>query len=311
MREFTKISSEFWTSPMGKKIKKCELETKVLAFYLMTCRHTNMLGIYYLPLALASHEIGIAIEGVRRGIQALIKLNFCSYNEENEYVWIHETAASQLGALKKNDNRVKHANRVFKNLPKLPFLTDFYEKYRNFLHLEAASFFEPVRSPFEALEIIDGRLDIRDERLEKRNIPIIFCEEPKKTTPMKNQANEDEESMGANNVINFPVKTKSSVMFTVPLRQTKTRIITEAELDEWQKNYPEVNVRQEIRQLIAWNHANPDRQKTKRGINRHIQGWLAHAHQRQSNSHIIQSSSSTWDHNVAVINALLEENNGG
>ncbi|KAF5301477.1 hypothetical protein FQR65_LT19212 [Abscondita terminalis] len=310
MREFAKISSEFWTSPMGKKIKTCELETKVVAFYLMTCRHTNMLGIYYLPLALASHEVGMAIEGVRRGIEALVKVGFCSYDEENEYVWAHETAASQLGALKKNDNRVKHANRVFKNLPKLSFLSKFYEKYCDFLHLEATIFSYPKESPFEALEIIDGRLDIRDERLEKRNIPIIFCEEHKKAARIKNQVDEDEEKLSVKNLITFPVKTKTPVTFSVPLRQGSTRMITETELDEWQTNYPGVDVRQEVRQLIAWNQANPDRQKTERGINRHIQGWLAHAQQKQNNSRAIQSPISTWDHNMAVINQLLEEDNG-
>ncbi len=304
MREFAKISSEFWTSPMGKKIRSCELETKVLAFYLMTCRHTNMLGIYYLPLALASHEIGMSLEGVRRGIEALVKVRFCSYDEEEEYVWVHETAASQLGVLKKNDNRVKHANRVFKTLPKLPFLSKFYEKYCNFLHLEAASFFEPVRSPFEALEIIDGRLDIGDKRLEKKKIPIILGEQQTKLAV-------DEEELPVKNLITFPVKTKLSVVWTVPLRRGCSRIIEESEVDEWQKNYPDVDVRQELRQLVAWNKANPDRQKTERGINRHIQGWLAHAQPTQRNNRTIQPPTSTWDHNMAVINTLLEEDNGG
>ncbi|GEM_PF-1826895 len=120
----------------------------------------------------------------------------------------------------------------------------------------------------------------------------------------------DEEELPVKNLITFPIKTKSSVVFTVPLRQARKRVVTEIELDEWQKNYPEVNVRQEIRKLIAWNQANPDRQKTKRGINRHIQGWLAHAQQKHGNNNAIQSPISTWDHNVAVINALLEEDNG-
>ncbi|HEY2566703.1 MAG TPA: DnaB-like helicase N-terminal domain-containing protein [Candidatus Aquirickettsiella sp.] len=66
MREFAKISSEFWTSPLGRKIKSCELEAKVLTFYLMTCRHANMMGVYYLPLSLASHETGISLGGVAR-----------------------------------------------------------------------------------------------------------------------------------------------------------------------------------------------------------------------------------------------------
>ena len=67
MREFAKISADFWISPMGKKIKNCELEAKVIAFYLMTCRHANMIGFYYLPLIFITHETAIPLEGVIKG----------------------------------------------------------------------------------------------------------------------------------------------------------------------------------------------------------------------------------------------------
>jgi hypothetical protein len=305
MREFAKISSEFWTSSLGKKIKNCELEAKVMTFYLMTCRHANMMGVYYLPLSFASHETGIPLEGLTRGIEALAKVGFCSYDEETEYVWVHEMAASQLGMLKKNDNRVKYVNNLFSKLPELSFLADFYEKYCDLLHLEIHKNFVSKVSPFEAIENREGRIEIREERLEIKKTPNIFLGGEQTVSAV-----DEEEEISVKNVITFPVKTKSSVVFTVPLRQGKPRMITEIELDEWQKNYPGVDVRQEIRQLTAWNQANPDRQKTERGINRHIQGWLAHAQQKQSNSRAIQHPISTWDHNVAVINALLEEDHG-
>ena len=172
MREFAKISSEFWTSALGKKIKVCELEAKELAIYLMTCRHANMLGIYYLPLPLVAHETGIPLEGVTRGLEALVKVGFCSYDENTEYVWVHEMAATQLGALKKNDNRVKHVNHVFRKLPEISFLAVFYEQYRDGLHLEAPPFFVPEGSPFEAIENREGRSEMREERLEINKIPI-------------------------------------------------------------------------------------------------------------------------------------------
>lgn len=108
MHEFSKITRDFWISPLGKKIRSCELEAKALAFYLMTSPHANMMGIYYLPLPLAAHEIGASLEGVQRGLEALIKVEFCSYDIELEYIWIHEMVISQLGILKKNDNRVKY-----------------------------------------------------------------------------------------------------------------------------------------------------------------------------------------------------------
>ncbi len=307
MSEFSKIFRDFWIMPLGKKIRNCELEGKALAFYLMTSPHTNMTGIYYLPLPLAAHEIGIPSKGVQRGLEALIKIGFCSYDVETEYVWIHDMATSQLGALKRNDNRVKYVNCLFRKLPKLSFLTDFYEKYRDLLHLElpkkinlSETLSKGLQSPFKAIQNIEDRIENIEYITNKEDIPIILCREQ---TP----SSVDEERLSVKNLITFPVKTKSSVVFTIPLRQGGKRIIEEPEVDQWQKNYPDVNVRQEIRKLIAWNQANPDRQKTARGINRHIQGWLAHA--KKLNVKSVQPTS-TWDHNVAVINALLEEDNG-
>lgn len=307
MSEFSKIFRDFWIMPLGKKIRNCELEGKALAFYLMTSPHTNMTGIYYLPLPLAAHETGVPLEGVQRGLEALIKIGFCSYDVETEYVWIHDMATSQLGALKRNDNRVKYVNCLFRKFPKTSFLSKFYEKYKDLLHLELPTSKDlseapskGLRSSFEAIENIEDRIENKEYRLDKTDIPILLCRG--QTTSAV-----DKEKLPVKNLITFPVKTKSSVVFTIPLRQGGKRIIEESEVDEWQKNYPDVNVRQEVRKLIAWNQANPDRQKTERGINRHIQGWLAHV--KKLNVKSVQPTS-TWDHNVAVINALLEEDNG-
>lgn len=304
MRKFAKISSDFWTSPLGKKIRNCELEAKALTFYLMTCPHANMMGIYYLPLPLVAHEIGVPMEGVQRGLEALIKVSFCSYDLESEYVWIHEMAISQIGILKKNDNRVKYVNCLFRKLPKITFLPVFYEKYRDLLQLELPQTkhlqegtSKGLQRPLEAIENREWRLENID--IEKDTLIVLGGEQP--------TSNVVEEKLPVKNLITFPVKTTSSVEFTVPLRQGDKRIIEESEIDEWQKNYPDVNVLREIRKLIAWNQANPDRQKTKRGINRHIQGWLGHA--KKLSVKPVQSLC-TWDHNMAVINQLLEEDYG-
>jgi len=46
-------------------------------------------------------------------------------------------------------------------------------------------------------------------------------------------------------------------------------------VDDWQDSYPEVDVMQELRNIRQWNIANPKRRKTKTGIMRHINIWLA------------------------------------
>lgn len=43
----------------------------------------------------------------------------------------------------------------------------------------------------------------------------------------------------------------------------------------WTEAYPAVDVRQELRKMIAWLEANPQRRKTRRGIDRFICTWLS------------------------------------
>ncbi|MDQ8039618.1 MAG: hypothetical protein REH83_04350 [Rickettsiella sp.] len=300
MREFAKISVEFWTNAIGKKLKNCESETKNIAFYLMSSRHANMIGFYYLPLLFITHETGIPLEVVSKGIKRLIEIGFCSYDETIEYVWVHDIAANELGlTLKKSDNRIKHVNNVYKKLPFTPLLRDFYQKYGETFYLDPPT--EDLK-PLQSQEKKQEQNKEQKQDKKQENLNIILGGEHKKSIAVENKDDEEEK---ANSLV---VKKIEPVVFTVPLRQGKTRSITENELADWQKNYPGIDVRQEIRHLVAWNQANPDRQKTERGINRHIQGWLAHTQQNQSKGcDGPPKSLSTWEHNIAVMKAFLEE----
>lgn len=43
----------------------------------------------------------------------------------------------------------------------------------------------------------------------------------------------------------------------------------------WRETYPAVDVEQELRRMIAWLDSNPTKRKTRRGIERFINSWLA------------------------------------
>lgn len=53
--------------------------------------------------------------------------------------------------------------------------------------------------------------------------------------------------------------------------------VTENALEEWQKLYPAIDAKQELRSLIGWNKANPTHKKTLAGINRHLNSWFSRA----------------------------------
>lgn len=137
MREYAKIFPQIWIGQTAKKIKKFGIESQLLSHYLISCPQSNMIGIYYLPIALISHETGISQENILKGFGNLFSVDFCTYQEDMEYVWVHNMALYQIGhQLKINDNRVKSVNKQYRLLPNLSFLQRFYEKYKNIFWLE-------------------------------------------------------------------------------------------------------------------------------------------------------------------------------
>lgn len=71
-----------------------------------------------------------------------------------------------------------------------------------------------------------------------------------------------------------PEPTSPTVAEIVLNDKSKAKI-TQAEVDEWKKLYPAVDVLQELRKMTAWCEANPTKRKTKRGIKAFIVNWLS------------------------------------
>lgn len=69
----------------------------------------------------------------------------------------------------------------------------------------------------------------------------------------------------------------SPVAGYIPLVDGTEYAVTENALAEWQKLYPAIDAKQELRSLIGWNKANPKYKKTRVGINRHLNSWFSRA----------------------------------
>ena len=61
---------------------------------------------------------------------------------------------------------------------------------------------------------------------------------------------------------------------TLELNTGEEHPVYEEEIKKWEELYPAVDVRQQLRSMKGWLLANPAKRKTKRGINRFINGWL-------------------------------------
>lgn len=152
MRDFVKVSPSFWTGPTGRSLRKAGPDVQLTALYLMTCPHSNYLGLYVLPIHYIAADTGLPLDRVRHALAAIAQSGFASYDEESETVWLVEGAKWQLGELsgggngKKADNRVAMVRKDLAAMPSdSPFLEAFSEKYAKALKLVPET--APVASP--------------------------------------------------------------------------------------------------------------------------------------------------------------------
>ena len=152
MRDYAKLAPTFWTGTTGKALRKKGHEAVIVALYLVSSPHSNMLGLFYQPLMYMAHETGLGIEGASKGLQWCIESEFCSFDEASEMVWVHEMAAWQIAdALSSADKRCKGIQKDYDALPDNPFLAGWFDRYGKAFHMSAARGHQTRKaSPIEA-----------------------------------------------------------------------------------------------------------------------------------------------------------------
>lgn len=136
MRDYAKISPQFWTGTTGRALRE-DPNAIIVAMYLMTSPHANMIGLYHLPKLYLAHETGLTIEGASEGLQRCIEGGFCTYDDASEHVFVHEMARFQIGdALSEKDKRCKGVENELEKAPKGALQLAFREKYTDAFHLK-------------------------------------------------------------------------------------------------------------------------------------------------------------------------------
>lgn len=72
-----------------------------------------------------------------------------------------------------------------------------------------------------------------------------------------------------------PSAPSSPMVISITLNDKTEYPITEADIEGWKDLYPAVDILQELRKMKGWADANPTKRKTKAGIKRFINAWLA------------------------------------
>lgn len=135
MRDYGKIGHKMWADQLWRDLSNIGVEAFAICSYLQSGPASTMLGIYRLSLEQIEEALGLSLKKTKYFLEKLIEINYCSYDYELKYIWIHEMAEMEIGALKINDNQVKGVQTQFNRLPQTPLTIQYYEKYKDLFHI--------------------------------------------------------------------------------------------------------------------------------------------------------------------------------
>lgn len=145
MRDYGAVSPKFWFGETGKALRGSANE-QVLALYLMTSPHANMIGVYHCPILYMAHETGLGEEGASKALASLIERGFCEYDELSETVFVVKMAAFQIAeSLSANDKRVVGIQRDVERMSPGRIKDAFIAAYSKAFHLS------PIQAPSKPL----------------------------------------------------------------------------------------------------------------------------------------------------------------
>lgn len=135
MRDYGKVSPRFWNGKTGKALRG-DIEAQLLALYLITSPHANMIGVFHCPVMYMAHETGLSEEGALEALQRLIEAQFCTFEGVEELVWVHEMASFQIApSLSPKDKQCVGIARQYEQIPDRLIRQGFYERYKDAFHL--------------------------------------------------------------------------------------------------------------------------------------------------------------------------------
>ncbi len=158
MRDYGTVSPRFWRAGTGKRLRG-DAHAQLLALYLMTSPHSNMIGVYFCTVRSMSDETGIPFEGASKALRRLIDEGFCVVDEETDEVFVVQMAAHQIAdRLEPKDNRCKSVARELAMVDSPKLQAAFLEVYREAFNVvtppakpvDNSPLGEGLRSPFEA-----------------------------------------------------------------------------------------------------------------------------------------------------------------
>lgn len=305
MRDYGLVFSQFWITP---DIQNLSVDAKLLAIYLLTSTHTNMLGCFRLPIGYVAADLTWDFKRVAHGFEELIQNRFVTRDEETSWVIIHNFL--KWNPIE-NPNQGKSIVKLFSQVPTH---STVYKPLINALLNYGHYLEEPFLNRLQTL-------------IKPLNNPSTTLSKPLSNQEQAQEPEQDQEQEGSGELARHPNPSQSlsvkifknaspfnplnfenEFVMSIPLNNNSEFAITQSQINEWQSLYPQVDILQALRNIRAWNLANPKKRKTKLGILKHISTWLCKDQDKPKPQNSAFSSSSLQNYNEAVSKAWLTDN---
>ncbi len=222
MREYGIVFSQFWIHP---EIQSLSIDGKLLAVYLLTSPHTNMLGCFRLPLGYIAEDLNWTHRRVKKGFKELFQMGFVLRDEASNWLLIPNFL--KWNPIE-NPNQGKSIVKLFQHIPSE---TPIYASIIKVLlehgqHLEEAFLkrLQTLSKGFRNQEQDQEQKqeqdqDLGDEPILEKTVSLI--------PPSSTQT-----------------ETQSEIVLTIPLHDQSEFAVTKMHLTEWQTLYPAIDVLQ-------------------------------------------------------------------
>ncbi len=259
MRDYGSVCTSFWIDPQTQSLTN---ESKLLALYLLTGPHTNMLGCFRLPVGYIAEDLHWDKKNVLDSVNELSTLGFITYDSNSSWVLIHEFLKynpienpNQGKSIAKLVDKIPESSTVFKPLMKLLINHQQYleEPFRNRLETLSKEFRNQDQDQDQDQ---DQKQDQDQDQKQEQNSSLMQFEKNESDKPFE-------------------------AIMSIPLIDKTSFLISKQQIDEWQSLYSTIDVLHELKCIRDWNITNPTRRKTSLSILKHINIWLTKAQEKE------------------------------
>jgi len=149
----------FWEGTTGRQLQEKGRDAVILAAYLASCRHANMIGLYELPLVFLERELSVlrSRAHILKAFHALQEVSYATYDMGTEHVWVREMARIRLGlepaeTINQGDNKHKAVVKLYVSAKSNPFLAPFFDRYHATLRLADGRIGPPLQQVIHSLQ---------------------------------------------------------------------------------------------------------------------------------------------------------------